>query len=582
MNTFRIITISLLFFLAIPSHAFVIGPTKVSIGVDFVVTWDGDVGGQVAPDARLKDVSTGQWYFTGQQPRTFNKTTATAYTFEEYICLDFWGVIQCALSDSHIVVVTGTQNVADSLYAQMLYDYEIRTGDFDGNGYTDILVDRLTSGVSDGSLQTTILEQSGSGYSPSIPTSSELSTARTYPVNNGVTVNPTDQNFDGFADLILSGIDLFTSEPDIDDLILYASGTNNVSQPMGIQPVNERFRNFFGELGMWRDDQDFFLDNLNVTLRPEFTSVVICNFGDQQFGFFPFGCYVDIQFSGFVVQSLGIGFDTATFGFVGAMQQIWDNDDMSGGSRWEALSSVLEQIIGVPSFGNRQTGPRVPTNHDGDTVEDEFEEINVRIVFGMFGAAEDPSGGAPSTWPRHSYSLSNTICSTSSPTPVAYNPTAGGAPAGLNIVPSVCTEENVYCWAKRNPAPRTNGSTATVSDREDSVLWVANPIRTHIFDVPNVLVNNTLVTHRFHDPLATPNCGDHSNVSSIPGRCSFVHRRVAPSSGNIIKMETTGEGHNPTFGQAAFNTIVGRAIFDGVDSWIRRRLAIDGACTDGP
>ena len=80
--------------------------------------------------------------------------------------------------------MSGSSGV-DTLAAQLLYGYVLRSGDFDGNGYIDVLVDRQTPGEVDGSLQTVILYQSSTGITPVIPSSTELNNARTFPVDAG-------------------------------------------------------------------------------------------------------------------------------------------------------------------------------------------------------------------------------------------------------------------------------------------------------------------------------------------------------------------------------------------------------------
>ena len=110
----------------------------------------------------------------------------------------------------------------------------------------------------------------------------------------------------------------------------------------------------------------------------------------------------------------------------------------------------------------------------------------------------DSSVPPPENWDRHHYNPESVICDTSE---------------------AFCTLENVWCWAKRWPAPRQSGSEHVVDDEEAVLLKGGHPIATWVDDANRRFVNETLGApthpdlgeigaHIFHDPLQSFRCGD--------------------------------------------------------------------------
>ncbi|MEM7280957.1 MAG: VCBS repeat-containing protein [Pseudomonadota bacterium] len=500
------------------------------------------------------------------------------------------GLLDMELTDDGelVAILFGNNNAMfafpeiGSLSAQMLFEYEVRTGDFDGNGYQDILLERLSSGSVDGSLQTTILEQDASGFTPVEPTSSELNTARGFPQNQDVEVMSTDQNFDGWADAILTGIGSL-STANVNELIVYPSGIPGIAGPVGVQPVDETFKEFFGNLEEYRENPNFFADNLNVELRPVFVTSVECESDAPNIIIFR-SCRFVSTLAGFVPQLAGDGFLQEAFQAVIKINEIWANEDF-GPARWKELSDLFKDIIGVPSYGFRPDGSWLPTNLTiFDTLQDHLEEANVRLTFAYFPGPDDDGTTPAASWPRHMYDVNTSICDTTANTSVELVD-LGLATFSAQIAPAECTLQNVYCWAKKNPAPRQYRSVRhrTVKDGERSILWYNNPIATFLFPSSHVLSNSTLPGHIFHDPDATSDtCGEFATwqqLKQVHPRCSFVHRDVSTQASDVV-ISTRGEGHNANLLLVAANEEIGERTFSGIDRWIRRRLAKEGSCTD--
>lgn len=133
--------------------------------------------------------------------------------------------------DTHTVSVGGASTISTP-HQQSNFSYSLRSGDFDGNGYVDILLDRLSPGAQAGSLQSTVLSNGPSGLAAVFPTASLLSYAQTFPVNPNLSHSPSDMNVDGHVDRIVSGLNTISAA--FDDHILFAPGSHGGAQPLGL------------------------------------------------------------------------------------------------------------------------------------------------------------------------------------------------------------------------------------------------------------------------------------------------------------------------------------------------------------
>jgi len=158
--------------------------------------------------------------------------------------------------------------------------------------------------------------------------------------------------------------------------------------------------------------------------------------------------------------------------------------------------------------------------------------------------------------------------------------------------PSVCSVENVFCWARKYPAPREDGDKTTVYDGDQPVLEGENPIEVHVFESDHVLVNETLgppnhqERHVLHDDFQPYLCADDPNIDANydpqQDRCSFVHRKVFSDSAGDVLITTTGRGKNINGKWKVFNERTGQFIFNGIDQWIIHQVQTVGVCQDDP
>ena len=193
----------------------------------------------------------------------------------------------------------------------------------------------------------------------------------------------------------------------------------------------------------------------------------------------------------------------------------------------------------------------------------------------------------PNNWERHVYGLETEVCSTSEDTVVT---TGDGTFAGV-IPAAVCSVENLFCWARRQPAPRANESdeTLAVDGGQEDLSGVPgsgriDPIITHVDEENYTYRNETDDGHLLHDSRQDENCADFAEYpmrGQIPDRCSYVERQVFEDENDFVKISTHGEGYNPVtedYDFVEFNEIGGIRIFSDVDRWVINKLIREGVC----
>ena len=522
----RLFLILVFSYISISVLADISGPTSSSTS-SYTLSWTPPSFGT---SQGVAEVGTGQSWNTS--PFTVTRSNGT-YTYEQGTCIVFPFGSTCVTIDTHTVVVNAAPPPQpESLHAQTMYDYEIRTGDFDSNGYDDILIERMTpSSGPDGSMQTTILEQNAGGLSTKIPSQQEINTARTYPINPNIDTMPSDMNHDGYADILLTGVEII-NQVLTNDWVMYAPGTPGFAGPLGLTAMDSAFMSFFADYDSGLLDPNYYQDNVNVSIRPVFGVAFRC-FADPQNVFFDF-CFpipILIGFEG----NIGIGFNPEAFNVDNSIKAIINNEDLVEGPRWWALAQQLERVLGVYPFGYKADGTRGETN----TEDLDVEEVEFSTYLEQFLWLRDPVGSLnidPENWPRHAYSVENRICR-----------------ASLN---ANCTVAQALCWLQKRPAPRTDGS-STVLDQQNITLVGGNPIRVHVMP-PNIVVNETLAGHVLHDPLQVENC---ARMVPIPPRCSVVTNKIE-FEGDELMIKTNGEGFNSPGLLFWANQIGGQAIFN--------------------
>ena len=313
------------------------------------------------------------------------------------------------------------------------------------------------------------------------------------------------------------------------------------------------------------------------------------------------------------------------------------NNDFSDANDISGMEEILTDVLGYPAHSLSLARGRISNVYlgDDDTPINEVEFnlkkiLLVRLVLDMIlaelvgdGVENHPILGEvfssdPDEWLRHQYRVESTICNVGEDTIVTQDTVViqesiayyagpfqvGTIPIGT-IKAEHCTKENVFCWAKRRPAPRadeTDDSLAT--NRGDETLGGlprtdrTDPIVTWIDDESCTYRNETMPGHILHDPSQVFSCADFDmtpTLNDVPDRCSVVDRHAVEIDGTI-QVLTTGQGYNPVvvkppvrnangtltpgrvFDMVTFNEVGGGTIFRDVDIWVQEQLMLRGAC----
>ena len=405
-------------------------PSGSTSGV-FVVSWAGISGSdrvyvqESVNGGGFSDIHTS----IGPGSLTISRTGDNEFSYRAKVCSTSNG---CSGFSSPVTVSVYTRAgiSAEPYHEQLGYEYSVRSGDFDGDGHQDVLVDRLTPGSVDGSLQTTLLSGSSSGMAVEIPSGAEAAAARSFPIDESITLGGSDYNFDGFADIVLVGLgSLGSASFPEDSLILYASGKNGTARPLGARFIDEELSGFIYDVAQSIGDSRYYSLNQSVTRRPIFRTFFDCrraSFSDDDGSFPLFNCYWRTVFMGVETQIVGIGYHPQAPDVTDAYDAIRTRD-FSQGSPFKRLSDRLLPLLGVPSFGFQADGSRQPTNYAGDDTEaDEYDSLLTRFVIWLMRTAyDDPQGGNPLTYDRHVYDTDSYICSTTLDTPVDMVPVTG-------------------------------------------------------------------------------------------------------------------------------------------------------------
>lgn len=502
----------------------------------------------------------------------------TVVPFLTYYC---W-----ALSHHQVYVVIGAPpgvEYPQTPAEQAAYEYEIRAGDFTGNGRVDLLVDRLTIGAMDGSQQTFILHQNLNGsLSLVAPTAAQLTHARSFPLAPAVTMVPVDMNGDGYIDHTLQNLTQVMGASVTDEYLVFAPGpTGWKGAPLAIRAIDDDVRSFVDDLGRWFNNAAHFSENAQVTYIPIYRLGYQCGLAwhYDEVGLRPsIQCGWGLVIVGWRVVVTGVNLNAlvAAAHIQTAFEGMVDTD-LSDGDLWQ-LSQVVKAMFGVQAFGFADNGVRYSTNHGADSPVEERES-----ALGAFLESYLRWGVGFPLVLYHDYSKETVICHQNDP--------------GCNLT-------NVACWGRRYPAPYqdreehleqvVNGATKTLTGLLGSLGGPGNPVRIFTGTSNNPLLaedleqhavaNITQPGHVFHNPdspgpLGCPKqpLAQGSWQSSPWNGCTQVYRVPRSVGSGHIVMRTRGYGFNR---YAALNDLVGPALFRRLDVNLRSAMsdASGGSC----
>ncbi len=564
--------------LASTANAEITGPTTSTTG-SYVLTWTGPTDSFLVE----YDNTNGGWAHIWTDPTVpvtrpdgtyhYSTLTCTFLPFFELYC------VAHAVHTVHVVIggppgIQYPQTPAE----QAEYEYEVRSGDFTGNGRTDLLVDRLTAGPMDGSQQTFILHQNMDGSLTAIaPNASQLSHARTFPLAPNVNFVPVDMNADGYVDHTLQNLSLIMGSSVTDEYIIFAPGTTlDKTRPSGIRAIDNEVKAFMDDIGRWFNKATHFTDNMQVTERPiygiGFHCGVIWHYDEA--GFQPsYLCTIGFELVDWEQVVFGINLDALSAS--NEIQKIFQDlvdDDLVDGDLWQ-LSQIIKAVFGVQAFGFDDNGVRHPTNHGGDSpLEERWSAFGTMVE--TWGRAMIASATVlTNRW--HDFSVETVICQQAEPG---------------------CTLANIACWLRRYPAPFRNDSdhAAQIINGQQYLLkgiwgeaW-PNNVRSFRGDATSPPLNSPLpqdavanvtlpghVFHRSSNP-EPPEC-----PKPVPGDwqtgpwnyCDQTYRQPATLPTSEIAIRTRGFGMNR---KAHLNQIAGPRIFRSLDNKMKGAFSAAG------
>lgn len=498
------------------------------------------------------------------------------YIFWEWLCINLpFSNSYCFSTDTHqvtVAAVVGGPSYPEESRIQAAYQYELRSGDFNNDGKVDVLVDRISAGPIDGTLQSYILYQYSNGLlEAKKPITSELIDARTFPLNTLLNLMPSDFNADGYADHIVKNLNAVMGSSVVDEYIVYAAGSAaDKSKPLGGAEIDEEFREFTTDLSHWLNDQNHFANNITNTAIPQFSIGISCGGGITWYSgvaglISDRFCFPVFRLEGYKQAQTGVNLNALSASTrIDSMYA--DIENIADDDLWQ-LSQFAKTVLNVHSFGFDDAGTRQATNHGEQTDLDEKTAALIQFSYMLMAAGQDVVVQQVNV--THDYQVDTEICNT-------------------NEV--FCTLANIACWGRHYHAPLerkedhdTPVENADTSDLED-LFGFDNEIKTGVGAPaglpPNAIANVTEPSHILHDTDG-PGFGTCPQPVSGQGsgavnECSQVYREPYESGGKI-KMRTRGFGGNRF---ALPNQIGGPWIFRKLDEDMVEAInsAADGLC----
>lgn len=246
--------------------------------------------------------ATGSW--TGVSSNTgsisFSSKPPGTYSYRVYAAAwePVYGYLETYSTAVSVVVGPGGA-VREDMLSQLQYRYEVKQGDVNGDGRTDLFVRKTAGGDPfNGTIERVILEQSPNGsFSTRVPTSGQSITASQWPVSKAK-VFVRDINVDGYVDVTLTNVSAAVGgEP---NQIVYAPGRVGASEPQGLRAIDDSVIRFAENSLDYFADANYFVDNVPVYYYQYWIWYGYCvPYGDYGFEgyavYFP-SCYIDYYY----------------------------------------------------------------------------------------------------------------------------------------------------------------------------------------------------------------------------------------------------------------------------------------------
>ena len=227
----------------------------------FIVTYDGGVA--PGESAFLQELAPGGFWTTVNEATNSEGTVILdrspgnyeyrvryqEYDFEERTELIYYS------ASVDVTVIEGEPPVLDDPLTQSAYEFEVRTGDINFDGNMDIHVRRLTGDPNNGVLQEQIILGNGNNiYTLFVATSTQMNSARSWPVDSTIDVLKAEMNVDRHVDVVLRESFI------VDPVILVSSGNLFDGSASQIGHITDASRLFMRDTIAYIGDRDYFDD----------------------------------------------------------------------------------------------------------------------------------------------------------------------------------------------------------------------------------------------------------------------------------------------------------------------------------
>lgn len=199
-------------------------------------------------------------------------------------------------NEIRVTVFGGAVPTQDLVSNQLLYSYETRIGDINGDGRQDVYVNRTAGGVAlNGTLSNVILQQNADkSFTPVVPTAAQASTAAGWAASS-TPLELDDLNFDGYVDIRLPNLGSVISG--VFGQIVFSSGRISIAAPQKVTAINAKVSKFLADTQLWIDEPHYFTNHASIIQVPVYVQQLFCDYvwyGD----YYSYECWYEWVFIG--------------------------------------------------------------------------------------------------------------------------------------------------------------------------------------------------------------------------------------------------------------------------------------------
>jgi hypothetical protein len=238
----------------------------------------------------------------------------------------------------------------DSLETQLEYRYETRVGDINGDGRTDLFVNRTVGGhAGNGALDKVLLLQDAAArFSARAPSATQVAAAQAWP-RAAIDVTVRDFNVDGFADLLLKRVGAAVGVSSAANQIVFAPGRPLSSEPLGLRAVDADLKRFATDSREYFADSRYFSANAPLESVPYVVIWFSCDPLAQVWDIYSLTCDAYVYSTVIVVADYSVFDDAALSAWSHEASIEAGKESIDDGQR--AIKNAYEGVLGVPIGG---------------------------------------------------------------------------------------------------------------------------------------------------------------------------------------------------------------------------------------